>query len=279
LNLTQYTYLINKPDIIDDNYSQLLEQILEKYPYFQSARALNLKRLFNNNSSKYNNELKRTAGVTADRTVLFDFITSDNFVAIQKGLYEKKLAELMDITVIDSQIVLTKNPESALEHSIIRTINAVDGNNQTKMLEEKLEIGKPIEFSKDETHSFNEWLQLSRFQPIDRNKKIVHTTILEELNSEKNKKSELIDKFIETNPKIPQIDKNTANAAIAPVITQNIESNLYLMTETLAKVYLEQKKYSKAIQAYQILILKYPEKSSFFANRISDIESLKNNNL
>jgi hypothetical protein len=32
-----------------------------------------------------------------------------------------------------------------------------------------------------------------------------------------------------------------------------------LMTETLAKVYLEQKKY-KAIQAYEILILKYPEK-------------------
>jgi hypothetical protein len=40
------------------------------------------------------------------------------------------------------------------------------------------------------------------------------------------------------------------------------------MTETLARVYLEQKKISKAIQAYEILILKYPEKSSFFADRI-----------
>jgi hypothetical protein len=51
-----------------------------------------------------------------------------------------------------------------------------------------------------------------------------------------------------------------------------------LMTETLAKVYLEQKKYQKAIQAYEILILKYPEKSSFFANRISDIKILQQNN-
>ena len=50
------------------------------------------------------------------------------------------------------------------------------------------------------------------------------------------------------------------------------------MTETLAKVYLEQKKYSKAIQAYEILILKYPEKSSFFAHRILDIKNLQQNN-
>jgi hypothetical protein len=49
------------------------------------------------------------------------------------------------------------------------------------------------------------------------------------------------------------------------------------MTETLAKVYLEQK-ISKAIQAYEILILKYPEKSSFFADRITNIKILQQNN-
>jgi hypothetical protein len=50
------------------------------------------------------------------------------------------------------------------------------------------------------------------------------------------------------------------------------------MTETLARIYLEQKKYLKAIQAYQILILKYPEKSSYFADCISDIKNLQQNN-
>jgi hypothetical protein len=50
------------------------------------------------------------------------------------------------------------------------------------------------------------------------------------------------------------------------------------MTETLAKVYLEQKKYNKAIQAYEILILKYPEKSSFFADQINEIKNLQQNN-
>ena len=38
---------------------------------------------------------------------------------------------------------------------------------------------------------------------------------------------------------------------------------------------MEQKKYQKAIQAYEILILKYPEKSSFFADRINDIKILQ----
>ena len=48
-----------------------------------------------------------------------------------------------------------------------------------------------------------------------------------------------------------------------------------LMTETLAKVLMKQKKYNKALEAYQILGLKYPEKNSFFANQIKKIRKLK----
>jgi hypothetical protein len=81
-------------------------------------------------------------------------------------------------------------------------------------------------------------------------------------------------KFIESNPKIPPVNKES-NSVIAIPVT---EDKSYLMTETLAKVYLEQKKYQKAIQAYEILILKYPEKSSFFADRISDIKIVQQNN-
>ena len=44
-----------------------------------------------------------------------------------------------------------------------------------------------------------------------------------------------------------------------------------LMTETLAKVYLQQNNYQKALQAYKILSLKYPEKSGFFADQIRAI--------
>ena len=46
------------------------------------------------------------------------------------------------------------------------------------------------------------------------------------------------------------------------------------MTETLAMVYLQQKNYKKAIQAYKILSLKNPEKSGFFADQIRAIKKI-----
>ena len=47
------------------------------------------------------------------------------------------------------------------------------------------------------------------------------------------------------------------------------------MTETLAKVFVKQQKYAKALQAYQILGLKYPEKNSFFADQVKEIKRLQ----
>ena len=51
-----------------------------------------------------------------------------------------------------------------------------------------------------------------------------------------------------------------------------------LMTETLARIYLEQKNYKSAIQSYKILSLKYPEKSGFFADQIQAVKELQKQN-
>jgi hypothetical protein len=55
----------------------------------QSARVLKLKHMYNQDSFNYNHALKIAAAYTTDRSILFDFITSDIFVSVQKGLYEK----------------------------------------------------------------------------------------------------------------------------------------------------------------------------------------------
>jgi hypothetical protein len=47
------------------------------------------------------------------------------------------------------------------------------------------------------------------------------------------------------------------------------------VTETLAEIYLNQGLWDKAINAYEILSLKYPEKSGFFADRIKEIKKHK----
>ena len=274
MNLTDYTYLLNKPDAISEKQAETLENVIEEFPYFQSARVMRLKHLYNQDSYKYNYALKVAAAYTTDRSMLFDFITSDNFVAVQKGLYEKKLEELMNMHVYESEIVLAEpallENQNTLENSIKNSIK--EATTEEEKATEKLAIGKPLEFTKDEKHSFQEWLQLARFKPIIREAEKSVAEI--EISVEKQKKIELIDKFIENNPKITPISKDAQNI----VIEQKTEDTTYLMTETLARVYLEQKKYSKAIQAYEILILKYPEKSSFFADRISDIKILQQNN-
>ena len=270
MNLTDYTYLLNKPDAINDRYAETLDNVLSAFPYFQSARVLKLKHLYNQDSFNYNYALKVSAAFTTDRSILFDFITSDSFVSVQKGLYEKKLEELMSMSVIGSEhIVVEANKPlvNALEQSILTSIKKATTTEEQKA-EEKLAVGKPLEFSKNEKHSFQEWLQLSRLKPI------IREEIKSSIDDDKKKKLDLIDKFIENNPKITPI----AKGATVPVIEVISEDTSHLMTETLARVYLEQKKYSKAIQAYEILILKYPEKSSLFANRISDIKFLQQNN-
>jgi len=284
MNISNYNYLINKPDEINEIQTLALEKVLDEFPFFQSARALRLKGLYNQNSYKYNFALKITAAHSTDRTVLFDFITSESFIAIQKKIYDKKIQQLLDIDVIDSQIVLKEDAvelvQNTLEQSILTSIKealAPTIEENIKTITEKLEIGKPINFTKDETHSFQQWLQISRIQPIERESIKENNSMTKEpvIDEEKKKKAALINKFIATSPKIPPIKPGIV---FSPNLDINKDDNSYLMTETLARVYLEQKKYQKAIQAYEILILKYPEKSSFFADRIKDVKIVQQNN-
>ena len=182
--------------------------------------------------------MKITAAFTTDRSVLFDFITSIHF--------EKK-------SDIHKQI----------KEKIAK--NKIANYQEIKLVKEKIiDIGSPIKFDKNETHSFNEWLQLSTYKPINRGK-------VEKVKTKKDNKDFLINRFIENNPKISSLKKDET---IEVVIPKN-KADKSLMTETLAKVYLEQKKFSKAIKAYEILSLKYPEKSGFFADQIKGIKKLK----
>jgi hypothetical protein len=254
LNTNDFTYLLNKPQTINEKQTQALESVLQEFPFFQSARALYLKGLFNQESYRYNYELKKTAAHTQDRTILFDFITSDEFTTLQKSNIEAQEEIISNIKVNEVEFVEIVSSQTKIE-----TPNEI---------EEELEIGKPLSFENNEKHSFSEWLQLTQFALIERNNS-------ENIEDEKSKKFDLIDKFIENSPKISPTKETTS---IPTNIAKSVEEPTHLMTETLAKIYLEQKKYQRAIQAYEILILKYPEKSSFFADRIENIKKLQQNN-
>src|SRR6056297_485704 len=299
MNVSDFIHILqNSNTILSPKQTRELEGIIEEYPYFQAARALHLKGLKNLDSYKYNNALKVTAAHTADRDVLFDYITSKEFV--QNNIADAiagRGSKLEDQEAVSEEILPNPHTASMLSESnepaLPQNLNDAEQILDPKLFESKspekkpektdrpkeetdtdLNLGKPIPFTKKEKHSFTEWLQLTSTteEPVEEQEIVEEhkeENVMEEL--ERKKKFKLLDKFIQDNPKIvPKESNPKVNIKESTKINQN-----ELMTETLAKVYLEQKKYKKAIQAFKILSLKYPEKSGFFADQIQAVKKLQ----
>ena len=310
MNNKDFTYLLQNPEAVTPAQTEGVKTIINQFPYFQSARAIYLKGLKNQESFQYNQELKTAAAYTTDRSILFDFITSDVFnqneisqfikinsehvldidVTVEDISINKKIVidntsqediksnlEVLDPSLFQPKFKRQKLVSFALDES--ENIEEVSPETKTQdaSAEDILLLGKPLEFNKKETHSFNEWLKLASFKTIIRDKRPAKieskTEDVEQL--ERRKKFKLIDEFITNNPKINPDRTYTPTHNIAKAQLIQPEE---LMTETLARIYVEQKNYKKAIQSYKILSLKYPEKSSFFAIQIRAVEQLQEQN-
>jgi hypothetical protein len=221
LNTEIYTNLLAHPQKIGKDEMALLSSIIEKYPYFQSARALQLKALKNDSSFLYNDSLKLTAAYTTDRDILFEYITSDSFIqnkisreilnhdpAINEiEIVSEDISEAVSIE-IDKQIKEElKKAEAVLNPDLferkIASVTEIVASSEIQYKQEKIEIktpeeteakdptteialgvDKPLEFTKKDTHSFSEWLQLTRTKPIDRSITQKTETQFKEVNLE-----------------------------------------------------------------------------------------------
>ena len=138
--------------------------------------------------------------------------------------------------------------------------------------EEQTEIESKVHETPKETaesniptfiNTWQNWLKIDRNQPKTEEKTEISITEI---------KNKVIDNFIENEPKISKLKENSDF-----VIKEKSDDISHLMTETLAKLYTEQKLYSKAIKAYEILSNKFPNKKSEFADKIKEIKELRQN--
>jgi len=86
-------------------------------------------------------------------------------------------------------------------------------------------------------------------------------------------KAKVIETFIENNPRISQLRDESSY-----VVKEKKGDISHLMTETLANLYTEQKLYTKAIKAFEILIKKHPERKEYFETKIQEVKDIRTKN-
>ena len=246
--------------------------LIEKYPYFQLPRFFYAKSLKDQNKNDIDMALNQLALYTADRSIIKQNIES-------KYQHQKKIkSEIKNVETtikdtneskIESKLGLPKDKQSQSRKMPIHTGEIKVKKTKkikTEIKKSELRLKKSSPPSVDVKLNFLDWIQFTQ-------EKQNQTTLSKEADKAGplSEKIHIIDRFLKANPKIPPGGKNESN-------NYSLEEDLYsneLMTETLAKVLVKQKKYKKAIGAYKILILKYPEKNVFFADKIQEIRKLQ----
>jgi hypothetical protein len=262
----EYSDLLTNFDPKSEDQRKEFEKITYRYPYFQSAYMHYLKTLKAQEQYNYDLILRKTALLSPERETLHQWLEKD---------LEKEIMQPLE--VIRNKAVDKDNPKTAatVETEIIKLVKEENstqtqtaesiplGKNKKETIKEKpLKKAKPKKKEMPVAMTYVDWVIYSSKGKIPQ----------EENKNSLDEKIALIDTFLENRPKIPPVRQDQPKVDLSANNEFNKEE---LMTETLAKVYLHQKKFKKALYAYQILSLKYPEKNSFFADQIKNIKQLQ----
>lgn len=248
-------YYIRQPKKLNRNTLDDIQKLVSTFPYFQTAHLLNVKNQHNIQSLKFNESLKSASARIGDRTILY-YLIHDLYS--EEGLHQDELNK-------DSEkIIFTGISEKDVDESKLFS--------NTKREKDSYDI-TPIEEQMDSSPVIASYTFTNWFDHLDQ---AVSEKSSEYTDDQKRmKERKLIENFIKKQPSItPRIDEPGDQEDISE---EFIKTDDYFMTETLAEIYVSQGYFSRAINAYEKLSLKYPEKSSYFATQINKIRQLKDN--
>ncbi len=260
MNSEQFkSYLIN-PELLDQNSIEELTALVNDFPYFQSARILLTINLFKEKDVKYNSVLKETAVYAGSRNILKKHI--------DRAGREKVLINFKEEKISEKESAEEPKQDSEPQPKEQSEINISEEKVETPVKETK----KSGETSEEDTIAQLKKIIENRIREIEKNKKEKDNPPA----TDKKKKFEIIDEFILKEPTISRPKAKFYD----PIehAKQSIVDQEEIISETLAKIYFDQGYFSKSIEMYKKLILKYPEKSSYFAALIEKANNELNKN-
>ena len=239
--------LISHPELLSRDTLYELRSIVARFPYFQTARLLMLKNLYLLHDAEFGAELRRSVLYVSDRRALcrlieggFDRVVDDETETLEEPTVDRTMS------LIDA--FLGTLPE---ELSAMPVAAEAVGDYATRFLNDEQEDTTPATPASDDT-------------------------VLRAL--ELIAQGEPSGKMPQDTPPSgePTISEVAGNALTAD--EESLEEGYF--TETLAKIYIKQRKYSRALEIIRSLYLQFPEKNAYFADQIRFLEKLIiNNNL
>ena len=133
--------------------------------------------------------------------------------------------------------------------------------------------GAAANFDSSQNHSFSEWLKYTS-KTEETPSKDIKPDVKPEENASKKAATDLIDNFLREQPKMSKPKTEFYNPV--NMAKQSVAEDISFVSETLAKIFVLQGNYIKALQAYENLRLKYPEKRLYFAAQIKNLRKLIN---
>lgn len=249
----EITELIDHPERMDRDTLYELRSMLAIYPYFQTARLLMLQNLYLLHDPTFDEELRRASVCVADRRVLFRMVEAIHY----------------KLTTHHSEKETTNDGKSEKNRTISLINNFLENIPQTDSGQEKKEKTKRKPTPADAAIDYVAYL--------------LETEESEEEKPEEKpqmKGQQLIDTFIEndkgkivlneTPQFVPQIDEPNDDDG------KNADESFF--TETLARIYIKQGRYDKALEIITRLSLNYPKKNTYFADQIRFLQKLIINN-
>ena len=241
---------MDDPSLLNKSSLQELKQMVDDFPYFHAVRMLYLKNLAVLDDIRLDKELRKMSIHIPDRSRLFLLINS------------RRSGEI-------------ENNKQGLRHSAAVSVNKTE--NVFEIVERALTMNAPVP-PKAATADYTGWLEVNKEDiPVldGTENRMKHQDLIDSfMENESEQFARRLGAIAAGEMKNATNDDETASSD-TPEKTSLDDS---YFTETLARVYISQKRYDKALEIIRALNLKYPEKNIYFADQIRYLEKIININ-